>query len=242
MSGNAFANANVFRYTGREATFSNDWQPSADWPESKTNVYHYRSREYLPGLGQFARMDDLATPNRYGYVDGNPVMFVDQFGNLRIDPSIALITPVDTTRGCASNTAIGAREYDQGDALMLEGLSHIFNGAIPLLISSDEVTPALGPSPASYADVNAIILGIEKIEEAIKFIIEESDDQSNDFIPRNLFEGTGTFTIPGILPPTEVRELLLELGVSEETIEDGAVDQWLLAILGLAKQFVRTLV
>jgi RHS repeat-associated protein len=77
---NAAANLNVFRYTGREATFTNDYKPTEDWPGSLEGFYHYRSRNYLPHLGQFNRMDEVWTANRYGYVEGNPVLYIDPFG------------------------------------------------------------------------------------------------------------------------------------------------------------------
>jgi RHS repeat-associated protein len=39
-----------------------------------------RARRYAPGLGVFASLDPLETPNRYGYVSGNPVNLVDPSG------------------------------------------------------------------------------------------------------------------------------------------------------------------
>lgn len=80
----AEAHYNVFRYTGREGTYTNDAGPNAAWGETTPNVYHYRSREYLPGIGQFNRMDDyrpvFGNPNLYGYVEGNPVNRTDPMG------------------------------------------------------------------------------------------------------------------------------------------------------------------
>jgi RHS repeat-associated protein len=65
---------------GREATFTSDYRLTEDWPGSLEGLYHYRSRNYLPHLGQFNRMDEVWTANRYGYVEGNPVMWGDPFG------------------------------------------------------------------------------------------------------------------------------------------------------------------
>ena len=61
--------SNTQTYTGRE--------------DDGTGLYFYRARYYHPTLSRFISEDPLgiaAGPNVYGYVDGNPVSFVDPFG------------------------------------------------------------------------------------------------------------------------------------------------------------------
>jgi RHS repeat-associated protein len=66
-----------YAFTGRE------WDP-------EIGLYYYRARYYSASLGRFISEDPIglaAGPNRYSYVDGNPVVFSDPSGlvQVRID-------------------------------------------------------------------------------------------------------------------------------------------------------------
>ncbi|WP_167765271.1 MULTISPECIES: RHS repeat domain-containing protein [unclassified Brevundimonas] len=63
-------NAGTFQYTGQV------WLPEAQ-------LYHYRARAYLPGLGRFAQADPLgyaAGANLYAYVGADPMNWIDPLG------------------------------------------------------------------------------------------------------------------------------------------------------------------
>ena len=63
------ASSNSFEYTGRE----ND----------STGLYFYRARYYNPGLQRFVSEDPIGLAggvNQYGYVDGDPLSFIDPLG------------------------------------------------------------------------------------------------------------------------------------------------------------------
>ena len=54
-------------------------------------LQYHRARYYDAGLGIWTAEDFLETPNRYGYVDGNPINFVDKNGlqsSSVLDPSL----------------------------------------------------------------------------------------------------------------------------------------------------------
>ena len=63
-----------FKYTGQEE-------------DKETGLYYYKARYYDPMLGRFLQADSLVDSkrnfgmNRYMYVDGNPMRFVDSDGN-----------------------------------------------------------------------------------------------------------------------------------------------------------------
>jgi RHS repeat-associated protein len=66
---NTVAIENRYRYTSREFV--------------EPNLYYYRARYMRPDLGRFVSMDPLKTidgANMFGYVQNNPVMWVDPFG------------------------------------------------------------------------------------------------------------------------------------------------------------------
>ncbi len=47
----------------------------------ETGVYHAGARFYSPQLGQFIQADKVEGPNRYAYVQGNPIKYIDSSGN-----------------------------------------------------------------------------------------------------------------------------------------------------------------
>jgi RHS repeat-associated protein len=71
---NGASSSNELGYTGRE----ND----------ETGVYYYRARYYSPVVKRFLSEDPLesqAGPNRYEYVGGNPLRYVDPLGLTRLE-------------------------------------------------------------------------------------------------------------------------------------------------------------
>jgi RHS repeat-associated protein len=49
-------------------------------PRDATGLQYHRARYYDPALGAWASLDQLETPNRYAYVDGNVVNWTDPSG------------------------------------------------------------------------------------------------------------------------------------------------------------------
>jgi RHS repeat-associated protein len=70
---NSGSNPTPFEYTGE--------------PLDQNDLLHLRARYYEPSLGTFVSLDPLETANRYGYVDGNPINFVDTTGTMAELPS-----------------------------------------------------------------------------------------------------------------------------------------------------------
>jgi RHS repeat-associated protein len=62
-----------------------DYGYTGEW-EDQNDLVYLRARYYDPGLGSFVSLDPLETPNRYGYVGGNPVNRVDPSGLQEISP------------------------------------------------------------------------------------------------------------------------------------------------------------
>lgn len=153
------------------------------------------------------------------------------------------------------HTCIGSREYDHADALIVKGVCYALKGGLPLLSELD--TDALPAPDAGFMerlsglrqlstrdrqeDIADLVEGLDLLEQGIQALLAETDDQSDDFIPANLFQGTGTFTIPGILPPTDCRELLTSLGITEESIDNGTAAEDVLGFIGLAKTLLPAL-
>ncbi|WP_232415505.1 RHS repeat domain-containing protein [Leptospira kirschneri] len=56
--------------------------------DKETGLYYYKARYYEPTLGRFLQADSIVMPtnvnglNRYMYVDGNPVSYRDESGNI----------------------------------------------------------------------------------------------------------------------------------------------------------------
>jgi RHS repeat-associated protein len=80
-----------------------------DW-DKETGLYYYRARYYAPGPGRFISEDPIrsiepAEINRYGYVAGNPIWFVDPTGLSRtslppIDPCFGSVPPKPPIKLC----------------------------------------------------------------------------------------------------------------------------------------------
>jgi RHS repeat-associated protein len=56
-------------------------------PRDATGLQYHRARYYDPALGAWASLDQLETPNRYAYVDGNVVNWTDPSGYCWGNPS-----------------------------------------------------------------------------------------------------------------------------------------------------------
>ena len=77
------ANEAGYAFTGRE------WDP-------ETGIYYYRARYYDPKLGRFISEDPIGLsdgPNKYAYVQGNPVGRLDPYGLQASPPSTPTPTP-----------------------------------------------------------------------------------------------------------------------------------------------------
>lgn len=90
------ANANRFRYTGREY-------------DSETGLYYYRARYYDPSSSRFISVDPfglLGGINSYAYTFNNPIRFRDPYG----------LAASETNCACSAKHGFGFGGYIGGDA------------------------------------------------------------------------------------------------------------------------------
>jgi unsaturated rhamnogalacturonyl hydrolase len=139
------------------------------------------------------------------------------------------------------HTAFGQREMDLGEAYLFDALAHLVVGitnffdSVPAFprempASVHELQqnllkfawPSLsaGQTKGAVEGLEEIVVAIDTLIEGIDSIMAETDDQHDDLIPQNLLKLEGTFGIPGILPETDVMELLTSSGIPQEFLEE----------------------
>ncbi|RFA37449.1 RHS repeat-associated core domain-containing protein [Alkalilimnicola ehrlichii] len=93
-----------FRYTGREYELE--------------GLYYYRARYYLPNLGRFAAEDPIGFSggdvNLYGYVEGDPVNYVDPHGLAAQGVVIGVGIRIIGGRAAVNGIASAARRHGPG--------------------------------------------------------------------------------------------------------------------------------
>ena len=141
------------------------------------------------------------------------------------------------------HSALGRREFDLGEAYFLDALAHLLIGAAELYPVADKggLDFSKIDREAFKAGLAEIVVALEMATAGIEAVLAETDDQSDDLIPKNLFFLTGTFGIPGVLPTTSVEELLDELGLAGRLLAGLDMPDdllWLLGTLKRALEFV----
>ncbi len=128
------------------------------------------------------------------------------------------------------HNAIGAREFDLGEAYIVKGLAEIIKGAAYLVGADPSMATSLPKTLDDFENeimvvasgnrekgikdsIHSLKEGVLSLINGIDYIMGETDHQSDDFIPKNLLQLTGTFSIPGLLVETDVIELLAGLGL-----------------------------
>jgi RHS repeat-associated protein len=111
-----------FKYTGQEE-------------DKESGLLYYKARYYDPAIGRFLQADSVVMPenlygmNRYMYVDGNPVKYVDPSGNSFFKNfATALLAPftlptIAATAIGAAGAAIGAGLVGAATALGTAGIA-----------------------------------------------------------------------------------------------------------------------
>jgi len=88
-------------------------------PADSNGLVHLRARYYHPGLGNFISLDPLETANRYGYVDENPINFMDPSGLIYESPNgTTSINSINSGTSCGelfTNTFGGGNFRQQQD-------------------------------------------------------------------------------------------------------------------------------
>jgi unsaturated rhamnogalacturonyl hydrolase len=141
------------------------------------------------------------------------------------DPTFSRVMERFVMTEQGGSTALGSVEVDRGEAYILDAAGHLLwgladvvdsfgsHGAQKLLSARDKLRLLLHPGQRVNHDqlvagLDELIAGDDLLLSAIDEIMAETDDQSDDLIPKNLLELTGDFKLPGILLPTPVTELL----------------------------------
>jgi hypothetical protein len=159
------------------------------------------------------------------------------------------------------HNAVGARIFDLGEVYLFDGLAQVIYG-VGLLLGSDpsildkprdnwsQLSRSLlthrWKSTRGVTDgLRAITQGLDAIANGLRLIDKEVSDQSEHFIPNNLVRLEGTFSIPGVLVETDVKELVMSLGIDEQTLDKLNAPKGLIMIVRLVSgtlKVVRTLV
>ncbi len=149
------------------------------------------------------------------------------------------------------HNAVGEREYDLGEAFLVDAVAHVLSGGLALLGGGeksftlphgaagwiaairDAHRAFAARATKSEADdaIDEIISGIDDLVAGINAIMAEIDDQSDDLIPKNLLKLEGTFGIPGILPETDVKELVAGLGLPADLLANLDMPEALIDLL-----------
>jgi len=155
------------------------------------------------------------------------------------------------------STAIGPVEVDMGEVYLLQAIGH-------LLLALDELAEIFGADrlahlatvgdpaaiflreadagkldPAALGEsLDSLIAAIDSLLAAVAYIDAETDDQSDDLVPKNLIYLEGEFGVPGVMLPTPIDELLADLGIDPDELFNGdpmpqALVDFLLEIRGV---------
>lgn len=158
------------------------------------------------------------------------------------------------------SAGLGQVEVDLGEAYLLDAVGRLICGVADIwqslgpdqamaILLSGQPEALLNAEPK---DMNQLVEGLDNIIAAIDLLIvgiegidAETDDQSDDLLPANLFHLEGEFKLPGIMLPTPVEELLAELGINVDELFGGepmpqALLDWLAKIRNIL-QFISRL-
>lgn len=95
---------------------NNPYQYCKEYTDNESGLIYLRTRFYNPQIKRFMSRDSFRTINRYGYVNGNPVMRTDPTGRLvLIDDlieiaAVTIIAEETATAAAAAETIAGAAE------------------------------------------------------------------------------------------------------------------------------------
>jgi unsaturated rhamnogalacturonyl hydrolase len=156
------------------------------------------------------------------------------------------------------HSAIGFREYDLGEAFILDAAARLISVLPELYADNPELIEyalsALGiidagDTPLDLANIvispqsaQELIDSIDKLTAGIEAIMGETDEQWDDLIPKNLLQLTGNFGIPGILVDTNVRQMIIDLGVPADILDMLTMPDDLVRILELARDLLEGIV
>ncbi|HSH58866.1 MAG TPA: RHS repeat-associated core domain-containing protein [Acidimicrobiales bacterium] len=116
------------RQTSAEPAVANPWRFAGGYHDTQTDLTKFGTRYYDPAVGRWTQQDPLAgsiadptTMNRYAYVGGNPVNYVDPSGRFSItdviDTALNVLDAVDLV------TSESLEEFEAEIASTLTGLA-----------------------------------------------------------------------------------------------------------------------
>ncbi|MCG8673665.1 MAG: glycoside hydrolase family 88 protein [Pseudomonadales bacterium] len=131
-------------------------------------------------------------------------------------------------------SAIGSREYDLGEVYLFDALANVvtgvalITGADPTLTELDTTSQSLNMALMSHPwkqdnntlkGIRTIVDGLDSLIMALEVMDAETDDQSDDLVPNNVGRLEGTLSIPGLLLETDIQELVMGIGLSQEDVD-----------------------
>jgi unsaturated rhamnogalacturonyl hydrolase len=182
-------------------------------------------RRYVGDIGLFAFVDSVA---KDVVEKGAPL--ADKMDTVLWDEEFSTTLDRLLIIEGGGHSCIGSRQYDRGEVYLISGLAHLLVGVGQMLGEDPALFSMRPPNFADLIDrlysypwpagnksvatgIDEIMIAIDQITLGIDSIMAETDDQSDDLIPKNLLELSGTFVLPGVLPEQDVMEMLTGFGI-----------------------------
>ena len=181
-----------------------------------------RARYYSPEMKRFINADiipgqisDSTSLNRFAYVNGNPVSFVDPFGLAKwLETTLKIATGVTVIAGLAVATAVtgGTAAVIAGAALAgatISGTASVVSGvvagdSIDEIATSFMVTTVSGATSGALTASRTPGLAVAAVNLAIdigEYVVEESIDGDDEQVTWGGVAATAAFSLtPDLLP------------------------------------------